>query len=65
MVWFIYEFHVCDSSRHMTFQPASNAAAGMQHACPACDAQPGESCTDRFGRTRITTHQERKPKADD
>lgn len=38
------------------------AVAGMSRPCPRCDAQPDEPCRDRTGRTRATTHQERKPK---
>lgn len=35
--------------------------AGIEHPCPTCHAQPGEACRDRrHGRTRRTTHQERK-----
>jgi len=37
--------------------------AGLNQPCPRCEAPPGESCFDpRTGRTRRTTHQERKPK---
>lgn len=37
--------------------------AGLNQPCPRCDAQPGEKCSDpKTGRTRTTTHQERKPK---
>lgn len=65
VVWFIYEFHCCDSSRHMTeFQPAANAVAGLMLVCPRCDAQPGELCTNPRGERRQTTHRERKKEAE-
>jgi hypothetical protein len=40
----------------------ASQVAGIDRPCPRCDAQPGEPCRDKTGRTRSTTHQERKPK---
>lgn len=40
----------------------ANEVAGINQPCPRCDAEPGERCSDKTGRTRSTTHQERKPK---
>lgn len=40
------------------------AALGIEHACPRCTAGPGQPCVGLYGRVRATTHQERKPKAE-
>ena len=39
--------------------------AGIERPCPRCEAGAGEACTDATGRTRTTTHQERKPQGDE
>lgn len=45
----------------MTDHNLAQALAGMTERCPRCDALPGEPCQDpRTGRTRATTHRERK-----
>ena len=36
------------------------AMNGIGRPCPRCDAQADEPCRDKFGRTRFTTHVERK-----
>lgn len=36
--------------------------AGIERPCPRCDARPDEPCRNQYGRERITTHPERKPK---
>ena len=41
------------------------ASGGIGRPCPQCDAQPGEQCVDKFGRTRFTTHKDRKLEVND